>query len=217
MRRTHSECSGQSERSILAEYRRLGDDLHPGEPDEACARDAEAFATWIGTVAARAPGEAVSLRYDGRYLRVAVIFVAAKAVLDEYGIDPHRRRAKRYIYGDKVDSVYLLARDPNVPAVEQLVESLRTDGLVAEATVYRYRLRPDYRARTNIARETAVCACLRRRRVDVGTRVADVADDDSDLPEEEFRFQAVPSNGGSGLAARRAENARDAPNAEQGR
>ncbi len=86
-------------RIMLPEFRRLGDAVFPGEPDERCVKDAEAFCRWLHTLAAREPGdETIPLAFDGQYLRVAIVLVANRFKLAEKGTDPYRKMAKRLIY-----------------------------------------------------------------------------------------------------------------------
>ncbi len=86
-------------RVLLPEYRRLGNQLHPADPDKRCIADAEAFARWLHRLAARKPGdETLPLSYDGVYLRVAVIWVAVPQKLATQGSEPYRKRAKSLIY-----------------------------------------------------------------------------------------------------------------------
>jgi hypothetical protein len=133
------DLQGWLSRVLLMEYRLLGDELHPGEPDQYCREDAEEFARWLHRLAARQPGAYSSLTYTGRYFRIAVIWVAIKEKLAEQGLVPYRKRAKRYLYQERFDAVYLMGRDDNISAVEELANDLETDGRVASATRYDYR------------------------------------------------------------------------------
>jgi hypothetical protein len=106
------------------------------------------------------------------------------------GIDPYRKRAKRHLYRDKYDSVYLIARDPNLDAVDALVESLGTDAMIASTTTHRFRLRRDFAARMKLRREKSICVCLRRR--------GSYGEDDEDPPEPdglELPIEEHPSGG----------------------
>jgi hypothetical protein len=190
-------------RLLLAEYLRLGDDLHPGEPDKDCHRDAEEFARWLHGIASRSPGdESRSLSFEGRHFRVAVIFVGIKDRLIAEGLVPYRKRAKRYIYQDRFDAIYLMARDDNIEAVEALVENLESDGRVSSVSKYTYALRDDFRSRHGLDRERAIIACLRRRKAaevppelePEGQLEISTEDDLEALPEERFQ---LPGSGGS--------------------
>ena len=185
---------------LLIEYRRLGDLLYPGDCDPACIHDAEAFASWLHRLAKRAPGEqSQSLAYDGRFLRVAIIFVADKWRLLEHGLQPYRQRAKRYIYQDRFDAVYLMARDRNIPAVEEIVAELQGDGLIASTSSHEYALRPDYAARRPLNRRRAIVACLRRRQADEASQTMPV-EDASDLPSETYTLSDLNSGSESEAA-----------------
>jgi hypothetical protein len=71
-------------------------------------------------IATRMPGDKdCSLAFTGRYFRVAVIFVGIKDRLLDEGLKPYRKRAKRLIYRDRFDAIYLMARDRNMGAVEE--------------------------------------------------------------------------------------------------
>jgi hypothetical protein len=178
------DLHGWLSRILLAEYRRLGDRLHPGEPDQECLEEAEKLAEWLADLAARPPGNTDgSLTFDGRHFRVAIVFVAARNVLEEKGTDPYRKRAKRHVYGGKYDSIYLIARDRNIPAVDELVESLGEDAMIATSTRYVFRLRPDFKERV-LNRERAICVCLRRRQS--GEDPDEVSDEDVALPQESY-------------------------------
>lgn len=175
-------------RILLQEYLRLGEALHPGEPDDETIRDAEEFARWLNRLAVRAPGEdALSLTFSGRYFRVAVIFVGIKGKLEEEGIKPYRKRAKRFLYREQYDAIYLMARDDNIPAVEELAANLETDGRVQSVETYPYALRSDFRARYGLNRERAVIARIGRR------RVADPTPPDVELELDELEEIPVES------------------------
>lgn len=157
------DLNGWLSRVLLAEYRVLGDALHPGEPDGYCIKDSEEFARWLHRLACRAPGDkTASLTYRGRYFRIAVIFVAQKDRIEREGLAPYRKRAKRCLYQEKFDAVYLMARDDNIAAVEALAEDLEKDALVARTARYVYPLRQDFKKR-KMNRERAIIVCLRRR------------------------------------------------------
>jgi hypothetical protein len=97
---------------------------------------------------------------------------------------PYRRRTKCHLYADKFDSIYLIARDPNISAVDELVESLGTDAMIASERRHHFRLRRDFHARMKLRRDYSVCVCLRRRG---GVEpVEEIGDEDAlDLPLDE--------------------------------
>lgn len=183
------DLQGYLARVLLAEYLRLGEELHPGEPDPEVLREAEEFARWIHKISAREPGaEDVSLSFRGRYFRIAVIFVGIKDRLMDEGLKPYRKRAKRYVYRDEYDAVYFMARDENMGAVEALAANLEQDGRVASVTSYRYALRTDFKKRYGLDRRQAIISCIRPRRV-VDAAPAEVQEElarteDGDLREE---------------------------------
>lgn len=179
-------------RVLLPEYRRLGDALHPSEPSDAYREEAADLATWLGDLAARPPGSKVSsLAYKGHFFRIAVIFVAIRGRIETEGLRPYRTRAKRYLYRDKYDAVYLMARDDNIPAVEELSEDLAQDALIESAHVGEYQLRRDFKAR-KLDRERAVIAVLHRRRAPGEVLVLPTAQDDESLPSETHEFVSLP-------------------------
>lgn len=197
------DLHGWLSRILLAEYRRLGDQLHPGEPDAVCVDEAEQLADWLWSLADRAPGEFGSLRFEGRYLRVAVIFVANRHVLAADGVEPYRKRAKRHIYQHKFDSVYLLARDANIAAVEEIADDLQNDGLIDCSERFTYELRPDFKARV-LNRERAICVCLRRRNAGGQAHVVEDADSDENaLPDEVFTPDPAAQGGDEAESAAR--------------
>jgi hypothetical protein len=153
--------------------------------------EADSFARWLHELAIRPPGsDGSSLSFAGRYLRVAIVFVAAPGRLAAEGLKPYRRRVKRLIYDQKFDVVYLIARDRNMAAVDQVADELEGDGLIVRVARYRYRLRADFKKRV-MHRERAICVCLRRRRVgEVQAAPAGATiEDDSDLPQETFEVE----------------------------
>jgi len=183
------DLQGWLVRLVLAEYLRLGEELHPGEPDDEALREAEEFSRFVYKLAAREPGaKDSSMGIKGRYFRVAVIFVGIKERLVGEGLKPYRKRAKRYLYTGEYDAVYLMARDDNMVAVEALAENLDGDGRVASVSTFKYGLRADFKSRYGLNRERAIIACVRRRRVadavpdDVQAELAAV--ESGDLPEE---------------------------------
>lgn len=190
------DLQGWLSRLLLAEYLRLGDELHPGEPDEDCIRDAEEFARWLHAVASAEPGDDRSLSFEGRHFRVAIIFVGIRNRLLGEGLVPYRKRAKRYLYQGRFDAIYLMARDENIDAVEALVDNLESDGRVASATAYTYALRDDFRSRYGLDRDRAIIACLRRRKTAEAPPELQIedqlelseSDDLDELPEERFQL-----------------------------
>jgi hypothetical protein len=186
------DLQGWLVRVLLAEYLRLGVELHPGEPDPEVLREAEEFARWLHDISAREPGTEVgSLNFKGRYFRVAVIFVGIKAKLADEGLKPYRKRAKRYIYRDEYDAIYLMARDDNMVAVEALAQNLESDGRVADVATYRYPLRADFKTRYGLNRDRSIISCVRRRRIadplpDEVEKEFEDGLDPGELPEETY-------------------------------
>jgi hypothetical protein len=190
------DLQGNLARLLLPEYLRLGEELHPGEPNPEVLREAEEFARWVHKISAREPGaELGSLNFKGRYFRIAVILVGTKTRLADEGLKPYRKRAKRYIYKEEYDAIYLMARDDNIIAVEKLAGNLDRDGLVASVSTYKFALRADFKKRYGLDSDRAIIACVRRRRVAnvVAREAVDRELDDTDvddLPEE--TWEATP-------------------------
>jgi hypothetical protein len=193
------DLHGWLSRILLAEYRRIGEMLYPADPDGAVLHEAEELADWLYKLAARKKDELGALKFRGRYFRVAIIFVGLRATLEEHGSTPYRRRAKQLIYHEKFDAVYLLARDPNLYAVKEILESLKSDTSIASQTCHSYRLRRDFQARLRLRREHGICACLRRKDA--------VTDPPPDEPSEEDVLTAVPTEEYVALDAPRDEEA----------
>lgn len=182
------DLEGWLTRVLLAEYGVLGDELYPGEPDKACSRDAEGLARFVYALASREKGdESRSLVYKSRHFNVAVIFVAMRTTLEKHGIEPYRKRAKRYIYRDQMDAVYLMAYDSNISAVQELADDLEGDGRVSSIDRYVYSLRKDFKKR-KLNRDRAIAVCLRRRQVSGSPSSQESLsfDEDGTLPEEIF-------------------------------
>lgn len=187
------DMSGWLLRILLPEYRRLGDALHPGAIHRGCLNDAEEMRRWLCQLAARSPGDTGhSLSYPGRFFRVAVIFVAIKGRIETEGLKPYRRRTKRYLYNDRDDAIYLLARDDNISAVEDLAKELDGDGRIESIEISTYPLRADFKAR-KLNRERAIIACVRRRR---GPGEVEITPDAEDLPSETYEFAEVEGQEG---------------------
>jgi hypothetical protein len=147
-------------RVLLPEYRRLGNQLHPAEPDPRCVSDAEQFVRWLHSLAARQVGDdTLPLSYEGPYLRVAVIFVAIPQKLEKQGTGPYRKRAKTLVYSGRYDAVYLMARDHNMWAVREIVDKVGMDGRIDGVQMNEYKLRPDF-AKRKLRRDRAIVACL---------------------------------------------------------
>jgi hypothetical protein len=147
-------------RVLLPEYRRLGNVMHPAQPDVRCQADTAAFARWMHRVAARVPGDmTIPLSYDGSQMRVAMVFVASRERLEREGTDPYRRYAKTLIYSGKYDAIYLMGRDHNMWAVKEIIDRLGKDGRVDSSRFMEYRLRPDFASR-KLNRRRAAVGCL---------------------------------------------------------
>jgi hypothetical protein len=189
------DLMGWLSRLLLAEYLQLGEALHPSEPDPEAIREAEELARWVYGLAKREPGDDdMSLTFEGRYFRVAFIFVGIKAKLEEHGAKPYRKAAKSHIYKERFNTIYLMARDDNMSSVTEITDSLKSDGLVEEIDTYVYALRSDFEARYGLKRSHAIIACIRRKR---GTDEADLSPGEDldtpepgDLPRE--RYETVP-------------------------
>lgn len=184
------DLHGWLSRILLVEFRRLGEQLHPSDPEASVLQEAEEFTEWLYRLAEKKAGELGSLTFRGRYFSVAIVFVADRIVLLERGIDPYRRRAKHHLYRDKFNSVYLLARDPNIRAVDELVSLLDGDAIIASKTRHAFRLRPDFEARKRLRRTQGICICLRRRQADA-LDDQEVAEDDADLAAEAYVAQTA--------------------------
>jgi hypothetical protein len=180
------DVHGWLTRVLLNEYRVMGERLYPSQPDDVCVRDARSFCNWLGKLATRKPYDFTTpLKYQGRYLSAGIVFVALKGRLETEGLDPYRKQAKRLIYQEKCDVVYLMARDANISAVKDLADILGADALVETVGVYEYRLRSDFSARF-LHRERAAIVSLRRRKAD-----EEQVEDDPDLigiAEEEIEI-----------------------------
>jgi hypothetical protein len=151
-------------RILLAEFYFLGRKLYPSEPQASWMNEAEQFTEWLYRLAVRPAGsQSGSLVFRGRLISIGIILVAAKLRLKEEGLAPYRRRAKRLIYQDQVDAVYLLARDHNMSAAKELGADLSKDAFVETTDSYEYRLRPDFAAKHNLRRERAIVVSLRRK------------------------------------------------------
>jgi hypothetical protein len=178
------DMHGWLSRILLMEYRRLGELLYPGDPTEECLSEAEAFADWLSGLANRPPGSTDgSLTFKRKHFKVAIVLVAQRETLLDRGVEPYRKRTKRHLYADRYDSVYLLARDHNMDAVEEILASLEGDAMVASVRKHVFPLRPDFKIRV-LHRDRSICACLRRRQQSREAASA-LADDDSNLPLEE--------------------------------
>jgi hypothetical protein len=181
------DLHGWLTRVLLAQYRALGQALYPGAPFRGATLETEAYERWLHRLASLKPSELGSLRFEGKLMRVAVIFVARPEVLDKKGVTPYRSRAKNLIYDLRFDAVYLMARDHNIPAVREIVKTLRGDGRLSEVSLFQYPLRSDFAAR-RLPRKSAALACIRRRRSpgEVVVPVRTELDDGVDLPDELF-------------------------------
>lgn len=179
------DLHGWLTRVLLAEYRRLGFQLHPGEPPAGFEAEAEAVVDWLHRLATRAPKETTSLTFRGRYFRIGVIFVAASGRLEVEGLRPYRRRIARDFAEEHCDVVYVMARDRNIPAVRLLVEDLVAAG-AEPPPIFEYRLRSDFAARL-LNRDRAVCMTLRRSETEDAAPVGgDLGSQADQLPSEAY-------------------------------
>jgi hypothetical protein len=178
-------------RVLLTEYYVLGQKLHPSEPRPAWIRESEAFADWLYTLAMLAPGEKGSLLFRGQLLSIGIIFVARRTLLAELGIEPYRKRAKRLLYQEKVDAVYLMGRDENIRQVRAVADVLSGDALIADCSVFEYDLRADFSAKKTLRREKAIIVCLRRRQKAGEEATQELIEDEGDLPHDTYDAAAL--------------------------
>lgn len=154
------DLQGWLTRVLLVEYKKLGDQLFPGEPKLEISQDAESFAQWLHGLATREPGaDTESLVFRGKFLKVGIIWVAIRERIEQEGLDPYRRRASSYIGKERLDAFYLMARDNNIPPVLQLAKEFQENPQIALVNVFRYRLRHDFPARV-LPRERAIIVRL---------------------------------------------------------
>jgi hypothetical protein len=194
------DLHGWLTRVMLNEYRLLGDMLYPGQCDAVCLNEARELRTWLGKLAKRERDDFTTpLKFDGRYLRIGLVFVAARETIEKKGLDFYRKKAKRLIYTEKCDSVYLMARDDNIPAVHKVRDALEGDALVEAVATYEYKLRRDFAARHRLKRERAVIVAIRRRRGAQGT-TGDDADVVGELASDIEVFDPESEISGAALA-----------------
>lgn len=194
------DLHGWLTRVMLSEYQRMGDMLYPHHSDQVCLRDARSFCVWLGNLARRKPFDFTTpLKYRGRYLNAGIIFVAMKGRIEAEGLAPYRKQAKRLIYMEKCDAVYMMARDDNISSLRQLRDDLARDALIEEVATYEYALRSDFKARI-MHREHAAIVVLRRRRAGEEPRLseaelAEVGDEEIeiyDFEQESEEAEQVP-------------------------
>jgi hypothetical protein len=191
------DLHGWLTRVMLGEYRRMAGNLYPYQCDQICLNEARALCVWLGQLAQRKPFDyTIPLQYKGRYFNIGIIFVAMKGKIEAEGLTPYRKRAKKLIYEQKCDAVYLMARDANIRAVKELRDDLGSDALVDEVATYEYRLRSDFKARM-LHRERGIVVVLRRRQVGEGTPVdeadlAEIQDEEIEVYDFEQQLGAHP-------------------------
>jgi hypothetical protein len=158
------DLEGWLTRVLLVEYQGLGDQLYPGEPPAGCQEDAEELARFVHGKAVRQLGDVSGSRvFKSRHFRVAIVFVALASVVAEQGLDPYRKRIARYLFRDRLDTVYLMAYDRNIDAVNEVADAFEGHGWVASIDRYTFPLRPDFKKRKQRSRERAIVVAIRRR------------------------------------------------------
>jgi hypothetical protein len=183
------DLQGWLTRVLLREYLYLGRDLYPALAQDSWLRETEAFARWLHKLATKKPGDYGSLDYRGPLLSVGIIFVAERQRLAIHGLDIYRKRVKRLLYLEKLNVVYLMGRDDNISTVRHLLDSLRSDAMIASIDEHEYGLRRDFKARKSMNKERAIVVALRRRQK--GGFPVDIlpADDDTALlPADTYEF-----------------------------
>ncbi len=206
------DVHGWLTRILLVELKRLADKVYPGGVTPAILHEAEHFVDWLHKLAIREHGSAAErLLFEGRYLRVAIVFVAQRQRLEMHGTDPYRKTAKRYLYQGNVDAVYLLARDDNNHAVESIAQALESDGRVEDVELLRFKLRSDFEARHHLRRKSGVIARVTRRhapRTDGEAPLDAMLGDNQEgeeryvLPGYEPRDTSTPGGGVNGSTSR---------------
>jgi hypothetical protein len=186
------DIHGWLTRVMLNEYRIMGEKLYPGDCDEVCLRDARSFCDWLGKLARRKPYDYTTpLKYRGRFLSAGIVFVALKGRVETEGIEPYRKKAKRLVYQERCDSVFLMARDQNIPYVKELRDTLATDARIESIETYEYALRSDFAARF-MQRERGIIVVLRRRRAGdepPPDEDADVVEADDEIEVYDFEVE----------------------------
>lgn len=188
------DLHGWLSRVLLSEFSRLGEVMYPGARDDRFEAEADELVKWLHTLAKRDPGESCALEYTGRFFKVAVVLVAKAARLYGEGLTPYQRRVVRLLYRDRMDLVYLMGRDDNIPVVRAIVNSLGAAGAIGSPRPYEYRLRADFAAK-KLPRERAICVAVRKRGDEPPTDLASETYSGPELPEERFE-PAIPANRG---------------------
>jgi hypothetical protein len=149
----------------------------------------------VYALASREKGdESQSLVFRSKHFKVAVIFVALRTTLEKHGIEPYRKRAKRYLYRDQINAVYLMAYDSNIDSVNELADSLESDGRIASVERYAYSLRRDFKKR-KLNRDRAIAVCLRRRQAPIVDQGPEESfEEDGTLPEQVFAEEVDKGN-----------------------
>jgi hypothetical protein len=185
------DLQGWLVRVLLPEYRLIGTQLYPGDPSPECLQDAEELARFVAGHAERELGyDSRSRILRTRHFSIAIIYVALRQVVEREGLAPYLKRAKRYLFRDRLDAVYLMAYDRNIGAVNTVADELEEHGWVDSVERHEYGLRADFRKRRNIDRDRAIVVCLRGRQVPSselpGEDLAESPTDELDFPEEIF-------------------------------
>jgi hypothetical protein len=185
------DLQGWLVRVLLREYQLVGTQLYPSDPSAECLKDAEELARFVAAHAERELGDdSMSRIVRTRHFSIAIIYVALRKVVEREGLAPYLKRAKRYLFRDRLDGVYLMAYDHNIGAVNTVADGLEAHGWVDTVDRHEYALRADFAKRRNIHRDRAIVVCLRGRQVESsdlpGEDFAESPSEELDFPEEIF-------------------------------
>lgn len=177
------DVQGWMTRILLVEYKLLSGYLIPSDADTTCLDDGDDLRTWLYSIASLTPGtQGPDLEFQSRYYNTAIIFMGLGARLRREGLSPYRNRVNRLVHEEQVHTVYVVARDASIAAVDQLAETLVDDPSIEALFRCEYPLRRDFSARMGFRRTRGVCLCLRRREIDPQGLPAMEDEDDPDFP-----------------------------------
>jgi hypothetical protein len=150
-------------RIMLPELKRVGEALSPGVATPGALAESEGFVDWLHLLAVRRPGDSSTpLVHTGRDFRIGLVMIGDHGRMAREGTRPHRRRAERNMYEERLDAVYLIARGRRTiaRARAEVFARLRARPGVYRSGFHEYRLRPDFHKRIGIRRSRAMVAYL---------------------------------------------------------
>jgi len=150
-------------RVLLKELAEFGRKLYPDTPDGSTVLEGDDFVSFIKQIAEKDPDEDVELSFTQRRIRVSVMLVARRKVIQEHGFPLYLKKIQQDRKKD-VETTYLCGRGQNIRPTIKIANIAEKEGLGTVVSSTNHKV-------IGIAENTisAVCIALQLTSPDTGS------------------------------------------------